>query len=82
MHAVTQHECPYVTIPSQVMTTHQVSSEKVMWHVAKWSRLITVFTRVQRTWISTWKLAASAYELLEEYVCLLYGSRKRKVNDV
>ena len=28
-----------------------------------------------------WELAASAHEILEEYVCLLYGSRKRKVDD-
>ena len=29
-----------------------------------------------------WELAASTYEILEEYVCFLYGSRKRKVNEV
>ena len=31
---------------------------------------------------SALELAASTYEILEEYVCLLFGSRKRKVNDV
>ena len=29
-----------------------------------------------------WELAASAYKILEEYACVLYGPRKRKANDV
>lgn len=29
-----------------------------------------------------WELAPFTYEILEEYVCLLYGSRKRKINEV
>lgn len=46
--------------------------------VEKYSRFVGIFTSLGLSW----ELEEELADALEEYVCLLYGSRKKKVNDV